>query len=66
MTAFDSGRRLTIHGTKGVLRGGPCLDEGPGGAELWIRDHQTETTEAVPVDSADTSGTRATPAATSA
>jgi predicted dehydrogenase len=56
MTAFDSGRRLTIHGTKGVLRGGPGLAEGPDGAELWLRDHRSESTEAIPVDSADLSG----------
>jgi len=58
MTAFDSGRRLTIHGTKGVLRGGPDLNEGPDSAELWIRDHQTETVEPIPVDAADTSGNK--------
>lgn len=56
MTAFDSGRRLTIHGTKGVLRGGPGLTEGPGGAELWIRDHRSESVEAVPVETADPTG----------
>ena len=56
MTAFDTGRRLTICGTEGVLRGGPGLSEGPEGAELWLRTHQTETDESIPVAAIDTPG----------
>jgi len=54
MTAFDNGRRIAIHGTEAVLRGGPGLPDGPGGAELWLRDHRTGTVEAIeiPDDSA--------------
>ncbi len=54
MTAFDSGRRLTINGTEAVLRGGPGLTDGPGGAELWLRNHRTGETEPIeiPDDSA--------------
>jgi predicted dehydrogenase len=56
MTAFDSGRRLTVFGTEGVLRGGPGLREGPDGAELWIRNHRSESDEIIPVDDPGTSG----------
>lgn len=56
MTAFDSGRRLTIFGTKGVLRGGPGLREGPDGAELWLRDHRSESDHAIPVENPDSGG----------
>lgn len=56
MTAFDSGRRLTICGTEGTLRGGPGLNEGPDGAELWLRDHATERLEVVAISKEDDSG----------
>lgn len=56
MSAFDSGRRLTICGSEGTLRGGSGLKEGPGGAEIWIRNHSTEQDEAVVIDQADYSG----------
>ena len=54
MTAFDNGRRLTIHGTEAVLRGGPGLPDGPENAELWIRDHRTGEIETIdiPADTA--------------
>jgi predicted dehydrogenase len=56
MTAFDSGRRLALFGTGGVLRGGPGLTDGPGGAELWFHDHATGQTEAVPIETPDAAG----------
>jgi predicted dehydrogenase len=55
MTAFDHGRTIEIHGTKGTLRGGSPFQEA-GAPELWIRDHHTGKSEAVPVVSPSTQG----------
>ncbi len=48
MTAFDFGRTLEIHGTEGSLRGGSHFKDA-GVSELWIRDHRSGKTEAVPL-----------------
>lgn len=53
MTAFDTGRRIRIHGTEGILEGALHAD----GREPWIecRLHEGETT-AVPVEDAAAGG----------
>jgi predicted dehydrogenase len=56
MTAFDCGRRLTLYGTKGVLRGGPERSDGPGGAQLWFQDHASGATATVPVPETSAEG----------
>lgn len=48
MTAFDLGRTIEIHGTEGSLRGGSPFKDA-GAPELWIRDHRSGKTEAVPI-----------------
>jgi predicted dehydrogenase len=49
MTAFNSGRSLEIHGTKGTLKGGYAWKEA-GAQELSFRDHATEKVEGIVTD----------------
>ncbi|PID79991.1 hypothetical protein CSB20_08590 [bacterium DOLZORAL124_64_63] len=44
MTAFDCGRSIEIHGTKGTLRGGDAFKKFSG-ADITVRDHATGKTE---------------------
>lgn len=55
MTAFDFGRSLEIHGTRGSLRGGSPFKD-VGAPELWVRDHHSGKTEAVPLIEAKSDG----------
>jgi predicted dehydrogenase len=49
MTAFDSGRTIEIHGTRGSLRGGEPYQRG-GAHELWFYDHFSGKSEAIEVE----------------
>lgn len=53
MTAFDTGRRIRLHGTQGIIEGATHAD----GREPWIecRLHEGETT-AIPIDDTPTEG----------
>jgi predicted dehydrogenase len=53
MTAFDHGRTLEIHGTRGSLRGGSPFHEA-GAPELWLRDPESGKSEPVELVQADT------------
>ncbi|MFM7180121.1 MAG: Gfo/Idh/MocA family protein [Verrucomicrobiales bacterium] len=46
MSAFDSGRQISIMGTEGVLKGGADGTR-TGAPELWFRSHASESAEAV-------------------
>jgi predicted dehydrogenase len=55
MSAFDSGRQISILGTEGVLKGGADGTR-TGSPELWFRAHTSDKAEAVPLPPAPEHG----------
>jgi predicted dehydrogenase len=55
MSAFDSGRQISILGTEGVLKGGADGTR-TGAPELWFRAHNSATAEAVALPSSPEDG----------